>query len=136
MLLNYFVITLISLGHYLPLLSGDDWKLSIIYLIDFFRKRQRIFPQNFQNRPYFKLQFHIPFLIIHESLAHTLRKSKLKTFHKIFKLILIPKIIASRVKSINIYVMADGQGSQSAGDTIFAGQVMVIVEMIDDLAIF
>lgn len=125
------IITLSSLSDDLPFFWSYSEKISFVYFINFTAERQYSPSKNINCNTNLQFQLLISLLIHQEALNNTLSKGVLKILYKIFKVDLVTKIKASRVKPVGIYIMPKHQCTQSSGDSVLACQMMIIIEVVD-----
>jgi hypothetical protein len=75
-------------------------------------------------------------LVDEKTLGYALCETELKILYKIFKICLICKVKATWVKSVDVYAVTENEGFESSCEAIFAGEMMVIIEVVHNLALF
>ena len=75
----------------------------------------------------------ISLFVDQKPLEYTLSKAVLKILNKILEVNLVTQIKTPWVKSIAIHTMSQSQSSQSPCNSVFTGEVMVVIEVVDSL---
>lgn len=74
-------------------------------------------------------------MVDEKTFGYALCETELKILYKIFKICLICKVKATWVKSIDVYAVAENEGFESSCEAVFAGEMMVIIEVVHNLAL-